>query len=73
MHPIQGWNIQSVQKPRRGNIGAEHALFNQLVCIVANHGHYSLNLSTLIKYNARFNGVELDGSASVPGSSQALV
>ena len=73
MHPIQNGQAVGLEKVRRGHIGAQHALLDQLVRIVAHHRHDRLDLALLIENDAGFHGFKINGAALIPGRAQHLV
>ena len=51
------------QKFRRAHIGCQHALFNQLVCIVAHHRHDALDFAAIVKQHLCFGAFKFHGTA----------
>ena len=73
MNPIKGRNLVLLQKTGRRHVGAQHALFNDLVSIVTVHGHDFLDLALGIEHNLRFGGLEVDRSALGARPTQQFV
>ncbi len=60
MNPVRRRQLVLEQKPGGFDIGQDHALFDQLVCIVALLGDQAGDRSTLIKLEAVLDTFEFD-------------
>ena len=73
MHPVKNGQAVSLEKVRRGDIGTQHALFDQLVRVVAHHRHNGLDFALLIEDDAGFHRLEIDGAALIAGSPEHTI
>ena len=73
MYPIQARQLQILEEARSGHVGAEHALFNNLVSVIARGGTDFGNLPILTKDNTRFGGLEINRATPLTGLGQRLV
>jgi hypothetical protein len=73
VHAVQHGHRMAVEEARRGNVGAQHALLDYLVRVVAMHRYDGVDLALLIENDARFHRFKVDGAAPVPGTAQGTV
>ena len=72
MNPIERRYFLALQQTRRGDVCRQHALFNNLVRVVAHHGDDILDLA-IFEYGACLGGLKLDGAAIFTRNHQHLI
>ncbi len=69
----QRWFLMFLDKARRGDVGEDHALFDQLVCVVAHGALYAFNTTFRIEDKLRFFGLKRDAAARLARFFQHLI
>ena len=64
MHPKQTSVFVLGDEICTADIGREHRLFNQFVCIIAGPRDYFFDVPTFITYDLRLHGLKIDGTAA---------
>ena len=73
VHPVQHRQLVLFIEARGGHVGAQHALFDNLVGVIAHHRHNGVDLALLIEQDAGFSGLEINRPAVTPGAAQHFV
>ena len=73
VYAIQTLNTVFLQKIRGLYIGGNHALFNELVCVVSVHTSNAANLAVIIELEPDLRKIELKSTASSAGFGKRFV
>ncbi len=73
VHTIKRWQFMLLKKTGSADISRQHALFDQLVGIIANDRDDLINLALFIKQNTGFNGFKINRTTLTARGSQSPV
>ncbi|CPO42827.1 Uncharacterised protein [Bordetella pertussis] len=73
MDAVQAGVLAARHEIGSARVGRQHAFFDQLVGIVAHHGHDLFDTAQFVADDARLDRVEIDGAALAPLLRQQLV
>ena len=62
-----------IQEARRGYVGGQHALLDELVSVVAGTRHDFFDLALIVKDDRCFGSIEIDRSALFPSRAQQAI
>ncbi len=73
MHTEQGFRFLFLNKLRGRHVRLNHALFNQLVCVITNQWHNAFDLALRVENKAGFITFKLHCATLVTRSSQRMI
>ncbi|KCB33243.1 hypothetical protein L543_1089 [Bordetella hinzii L60] len=71
--PVQPGMLAALHEVGRAGVGGQHAFFDELMGIVAHHGHDLFDTAQFVAHDARLDGFEVDGAALLALLRQQLV
>ena len=70
VHPVQEAALLAGEKPRRGDIGGDHALFDQTMGVGAPPRFDRHDLPGLVEQDSAFRGIEVQGATLAAGAME---
>ena len=73
MHAVQSGQLSAFEQQRRGDVRPQHALFDELMRIVAVHGHDFCDLTILAEHDPRLGSIEIHRAIGLACLTKCMV